>query len=387
MRLASVTLYRVRIPFRSPFVHANATRDSADNVVIRCRTTDGVVGWGEAIAREYVTGETTDSIIDRLISLPSSAWAASLDGVDGIRAMLAQTNLEQSNVASCGVEIALLDALARHESVPIYRLLAASCPQRARVRDESRCRYGGPFGLGSPAATLASAAKLRAFGFRDVKLKLARDLKADTMRLRIARRVLGKGMDLRVDANEAWDLDHAIAMAPLLRRFGVSAVEQPFVKTKNDDIGRFYEVAKLPVIVDESLRSEADARLLAGLPAEVVFAVKLAKVGGFRNALDVVAIAEQKGIGVQIGCQVGESGILSAAGRHLAALCPNLRYLEGSNDRFLLSDNVLEKDITFGWGGVAPVLKGPGLGVDVVASQVERLAVGRWPLFERNGRA
>jgi muconate cycloisomerase len=151
-------------------------------------------------------------------------------------------------------------------------------------------------------------------------------------------------------------------------------------------LGDFYRATKLPVIVDESLRSEADARSLAAIDAKLLFAVKLAKLGGFRKTLGVLAIAASEGICVQIGCQVGESGILSAAGRHLAALCPNLRYLEGSHDRFLLSSNVIAGDITFGWRGVAPVLNGPGLGVEVVESEVSRLAVKKIDLYRRVGR-
>jgi muconate cycloisomerase len=78
---------------------------------------------------------------------------------------------------------------------------------------------------------------------------------------------------------------------------------------------------------------------------------------------------------------VGESAILSAAGRRLAAVCPNLRDLEGSFDRFLLRDNVIEGDISFGWRGRAPRLPGAGLGIEVDARRVARLAVETRPLF------
>ncbi|HVI94085.1 MAG TPA: enolase C-terminal domain-like protein, partial [Anaeromyxobacter sp.] len=256
-------------------------------------------------------------------------------------------------------------------------------PRLARVRPESSVRYGGPFGLGSTTDAVATALKLRLHGFDDVKLKVAGDLRRDATRLKLARRILGGRVDLRVDANEAWSFEHALAMAPILRRYRVSAVEQPFTKTMDGVLGDFYRATGLPVIVDESLRSEADATSLSATDAKLLFAVKLAKVGGFRKSLGVLAIAASNGIPVQIGCQVGESGILSAAGRHLAAVCPHLRYLEGSHDRFLLSSNVIAGDITFGRRGLAPVLNGPGLGVDVLEPEVGRLTVKRVELFRR----
>ena len=383
MQLSSVDLFHVRLPFKRGFAHASADRLQSDNVIVRCRTTAGVTGWGETIAREYVTGETTEGTIERLVALPRSAWAQRFESPDAISRLFAQDLLGDANVASCGIEIALLDAFARTAGAPLYRVLASAWPRLARVRPGSSLRYGGPFGLGSTTDTLATAVKLRLYAFDDVKLKVASDLKRDSTRLRLARRILGGRVDLRVDANEAWSFDHALAMAPLLRRYRVSAVEQPFPKTMDRVLCDFYRATSLPVIVDESLRSEADATSLAATDAKLLFAVKLAKLGGFRKSLGVFAVAASRGIQVQIGCQVGESGILSAAGRQLAALCPHLRYLEGSHDRFLLSANVIARDITFGWSGFAPVLNGPGLGVEVVESEVERLTVKKVKLYRR----
>ena len=74
--------------------------------------------------------------------------------------------------------------------------------------------------------------------------------------------------------------------------------------------------------------------------------------------------ARQHGLGYQLGCQVGETAILSAAGRHFAASVADLRYLEGSYDRHLVREALGTTDLTFGWGGWAPALAGPGLGVD-----------------------
>jgi muconate cycloisomerase len=62
-------------------------------------------------------------------------------------------------------------------------------------------------------------------------------------------------------------------------------------------------------------------------------------------------------------------------------VCPNLRDIEGSFDRFLLRDNVIEADISFGWRGRAPRLRGTGLGIDVDPRRVARLAVDTRDLF------
>jgi L-alanine-DL-glutamate epimerase-like enolase superfamily enzyme len=375
MRLSAVTVYRVRIPFREAFTHASAARTSADNVVVRCQAEDGTTGWGETIAREYVTGETTEGVIARLRALPAPAWPRAFRAADDVCAFLDRAGL--ANVARCGLEIALLDALARQRGLPLFRYLAEAWPERAREHQAGRVRYSGPLGLASPFRTMVKAMKLRLYGFDSVKLKLGDGIAEDLRRVRLARAVLGRGVALRVDANQAWDTGYAEAIEPTLRRCGVAAVEQPFPRARGQEALAFGRRSGIPVVLDESLCSEDDARAALAGGNAVIFAVKLAKLGGFDATLRVLALAAEHGVAVQVSCQVGESAILSAAGRHLAALCPNLRYLEGSYDRFLLADNVTARHVGFSRGGWASILEGPGLGIEVDPARVERLAVER----------
>jgi len=102
--------------------------------------------------------------------------------------------------------------------------------------------------------------------------------------------------------------------------------------------------------------------------------VRLSKCGGFRNSLKVIEYLRYRGIPFQIGCQLGESGILSAAGRALSLLCGDAAYYDGSYDAFLLKENTTLENVSFGPGGEAKPLEGPGLGVDVSAQSLERLS-------------
>src|SRR5207248_4138084 len=61
-----------------------------------------------------------------------------------------------------------------------------------------------------------------------------------------------------------------------------------------------------------------------------LFNVRLSKCGGFIPSLRLAQLARQHGLGYQLGCQVGETALLSAAGRHFATSVAGIRYLEGS---------------------------------------------------------
>lgn len=383
MRIASVELLLIRVPFRRTFEHASARRSHSDNVLVHCVAASGAEGWGETIAREYVTGEDTGGVVEKIHGVKSELWVREFETARDITAFCSDANLDGS-VARCAVEIALLDCLAREGGLPLAKLIAASWPELVSVRDKVPCNYTGPLDLGSATKTLTNAIKIRLFGFSAVKLKLSGRLSEDVRSLRIARFALGSKTDLRVDANESWSPEYASGIAASLRDAGVSAVEQPFPKDRLDWAANFCVSVGIPLIYDESLLSDQDALKIAALKLPSLFCVKLAKIGGFWPTLRVGAVAKSCGIGVQIGCQVGESAILSAAGRQLALVCPELRYLEGSYDAFLLSSNVIDGNISFRWGGRAPSLDGPGLGIDVDQEHVSKMAIKRFGLYGRN---
>ena len=101
--------------------------------------------------------------------------------------------------------------------------------------------------------------------------------------------------------------------------------------------------------------------------------VRLSKCGGFRNSLKIIDYLRTNGILFQIGCQLGESGILSAAGRALCLLCGDAVYYDGSYDEFMLKENTTFENVSFGPGGKAGPLKNPGLGVKVSPQHLKNI--------------
>src|SRR5581483_8046366 len=66
VKIVALTAYHVRIPLRKPIRHASHTRTDTDNVLVRCALEDSTEGYGEGVPRDYVTGETIDSVLDLL---------------------------------------------------------------------------------------------------------------------------------------------------------------------------------------------------------------------------------------------------------------------------------------------------------------------------------
>jgi len=128
-------------------------------------------------------------------------------------------------------------------------------------------------------------------------------------------------------------------------------------------------------MADESLVTVDQARQLIAENACDLFNIRLSKNGGLAGSLAIAKLAEEAGIKIQVGAQVGETGILSAAGRTFAAHVPALTYIEGSFGTWLLTEDVTFDDLAFGLGGRAPLLKSRGLSVTVKEESLERLTV------------
>src|SRR5262249_38325345 len=200
-------------------------------------------------------------------------------------------------------------------------------------------------------------------------------------RLRAIRRWAGAGMDLRIDANEAWMPENAAERLRELEPFGVTSVEQPVAHEHVATLADFRKQVRVPVMLDESLCGKVDAeRAVAGGWCDL-FNLRLSKCGGFIPSLRLAQFARRHGLDCQLGCQVGETAILSAAGRQFAASVGDLRYLEGSYDRHLVRESLGTRDITFRWGGWAKALPGPGLGIEVNPQALERVTAREGPLL------
>ena len=389
MRVVELTAYHVRIPLVRPIRHASHARTSTDNLVVRCALDDGTEGFGEGVPRDYVTGETIDSALDLLRQSdlaarmePCADFAAAVGMAERLRlAPVPGDDRDcQGNAARCAVELALLDAFGRRFDEPLSRVTQLLAPDLYKPRED--VRYSGAILSARAGFKLFLAClRVRVYRFAQVKVKVGIEGYDDVSRLRTIRRRMRRHVDLRVDANEAWSPSEAAERIRALEPFGITSVEQPLPHADVAALAEIRRQVRTPIMLDESLCGPIDAeRAIDGQTCDL-FNLRLSKCGGFIPSLRLAQMARRHGLGYQLGCQVGETALLSAAGRHFAASVAGLRYLEGSYDRHLVREALATSDITFGWGGRAPALPGPGLSVSLDPMALDRVTVRKEAIF------
>jgi muconate cycloisomerase len=382
MHVTEMTAYVVRIPLKKRIKHASHTRTETDNVIVRVHLNDKSVGWGEGVPREYVTGESADTAVDLLKSsnLKSQLgecrdFAGALRIVEAMKpaAVSGDTRGVQGNAARCAVELALLDAYGRAFGEPLCNVTKYLASDLYQFRD--RVQYSGAITSARSGVKLRLAAwRMRIFGIKHLKVKVGIEEHDDAYRLRLIRGRVGKGVEIRVDANEAWPAAVAAEKIRELEPYGIAAIEQPVQHAEVDRLAEIRKQVKTPIMLDESLCGMADAERAVANGLCDLFNLRLSKCGGFIPSLRLAQFAKKHGLGYQLGCQIGETAILSTAGRHFATSVKDLLAVEGSYDRHLVQYALGDEDVTFGWGGWAPALVRTGLGIGIQEEWVERLA-------------
>ncbi len=388
MQVSAVHVSIVKLPFRFAFGHALASRSFSENVIVRLHLRDEAtgltaLGLGESVPRQYVTGERAEEAAQyvREVLAPLVVGRSFLDA-DSILAFLKELFAEQGlesrklGASFCAFELALLDALARLAKLSmaqfICRRLAANSLFRGE-RQDAFFRYGGvvPFGKKQTLAALLAFYKL--YGFKTVKLKVGKGDEDDLAKVKLAREVLGFQTTLRLDANCAWSLPQAEKMMEVLRPYNPASIEQPLPADALAELAILQSRIKETIIVDESLTTLESAYRLIETKACRGFNIRISKVGGIIAAVRLTELALANQMEAHLGAQVGESGILASAQKHLAlSACPEtFANVEGAMNLFLLRRDLTRECQTVPFGAVVSLKPEPldGLGVSLKDSR------------------
>jgi L-alanine-DL-glutamate epimerase-like enolase superfamily enzyme len=283
-----------------PFVIARGGQSDHRTVCVRLVDQDGNEGLGEAAPSKYY-GETPESVLAALqlygTLLPDDPFQLE----DAERRW--ENKLRGNAAARSALSAALHDLVGKRLGVPLFRMWGLD-PCLAPKSTFT-------IGLDAPERIKAKVREADAYPILKIKLGTDRDLEI----LQAIRDATDK--EIRVDANCGWTVKRALQMLPALDEFGVTVLEQPLVPHDLQGLAAVTAQADIPVIADESCLTTVDIPRLVGKVDGIN--IKLAKCGGLREALRMIAVARAHGMMVMVGCMIESSlGITAAA--HLTPL-------------------------------------------------------------------
>jgi O-succinylbenzoate synthase len=141
-----------------------------------------------------------------------------------------------------------------------------------------------------------------AAGFRCVKLKIgAIDFDKELQLLHYIRQHFSpEQVEIRVDANGAFDVTLALDKLNQLSGFKLHSIEQPIPKNNTDRMSELCKVTPIPIALDEELIGifslEEKEQLLQKIKPQYII-LKPSFVGGFRGTKEWISLAEKYNIG------------------------------------------------------------------------------------------
>lgn len=367
MRVSRAVLREVPLQLKE-FFEISSGGTQARRVLLLSLEADGVAGWSECVAGEapgysYETTETAWHVLTRWL-LPQVVGTEAEDGRD----LCPAPWLRGHPMARAAVEMAGWDLEAKRRGVPLCDLIGGE----ART-----VPVGVSIGLQkSDTDLLARVDAYLSEGYRKIKLKIKPGRDVEMLR---AVRERFKDAPLMADANSAYALSRDLPRLREMDDLGLMMIEQPLNHEDLIDHAQLQRNIDTPVCLDESIRSEGDARLALHLRAGRIVNIKPGRVGGLRSSMAIHDVCLAAGWPVWCGGML-ESGIGRAHNVALATLPGFTIPGDISDSKRYWEEDIVHPEFEMD-DGMMPVPDGPGIGVEPRMERIEALTA-RMEVFE-----
>ncbi|MHC5374170.1 dipeptide epimerase [Enterococcus sp. LJL120] len=319
MKIVQVQTKIIPIQLNAPFKTALREVQSVDVVRVLLHFDNGLVGIGEAAPTKVITGDTEESIL-QAINETFKPFLLQREVDEELSLLDDLQNLLSHNTSpKAAIDIALHDALAKAHQQPLFQFLGGSKPE---------LETDFTISVGSREKMVADAKAKVASGFQSLKIKLGLDDVAEEVaKIRSINQALAGKIPFRIDANQGWSKEEAVAILNEWQDIPIDFVEQPVPAADFEGLKYVTEHTKIPIMADESLFGLADAERLITNQCCDLLNIKLMKSGGIKEGLKIYRLAAAHGIDCMVGSMIeGYAGMAAAA--HFAASQPGIRFYD-----------------------------------------------------------
>ncbi len=328
-------------------------------VVVRLTDDNGVEGLGQAVPVETWTYETVESVETTL----RQYIAPAILGVEPSDLAAVHARMERAirpsfsvgqPLCKAAIDLACYDLWGRQTGASASDLLGGARSGAVKLSWTIQ------------AATLEGAEQQlalgRARGYDSFNVKLGYPQTPD-YDIALAQTVcrFAPGGFHWSDANTAYDLDTALAMAPKLADAGIRALELPLPPNRIRDYQALRRLGALPILMDEGIVSPVEVEEFIALEMFDGIAMKVARCGGLTSASRIVKLLADNGLALFASgltdpdlSLAASCHLFAAAGLNVPAALNGPQYIAGAGSTdpaFRPRRDVLH------------VPQGPGLGV------------------------
>lgn len=351
LAITKIDLFKLFIPLKEPFIISLGPLYNAESVLVKITTDAGIAGWGECSPFLSINGESADTglVVGRYFEKVLSGK----DPLDIPRRIADMDGVIYGNKSiKSAFDMALYDIAAQYAEKPLYAFLGGR-KNKPIITDYT-------VSVDTPEKMAADALKIKEQGYPVIKVKIGKGGAEDIKRIQAIRQTVGYTIPLRVDANQGWTVEEALVTMKALEPFNIQHCEEPIARWNFMELPKIKAQSPIPLMADESCCDQHDVKRLIALKACDRINIKLGKSGGIYNALQMIRLAEDAGMEIQIGAFL-ESRLAMTTFAHLALCSPNIVYFD-FDTALMFSEDPVEGGIVYNAGGRIEVPDVPGIG-------------------------
>ncbi|HUQ27667.1 MAG TPA: mandelate racemase/muconate lactonizing enzyme family protein [Usitatibacter sp.] len=331
-----------------------------DAVIVRVRTENGLVGWGESHAGR------APGAVAALVNTTLRTLVLGMDATDVVgvwnriysRQLASHGMGAGCSLAMSGLDMALWDIRGKAVGWPLYKMLGGA--QRAIPA------YAGGVSLGfqDPKELIAEAKVHVDAGYKAIKLRLGDNVRDDIRRVEAARDAFGDAMEILTDANIGYTLEDARRVMPALEDLDVRWLEEPFPAHDYRSYATAKGFSSVPLAAGENHFTRFEFSRLIEEESVDIIQPDLSKSGGLTECLRIAAMASAYKL--EINPHSSMTGLNMAATIHFLAAIDNGGYFEGDVSKAnLFRDELTSAPYELSKDGTVRPLEKPGIGVEV----------------------
>ena len=310
MIITDILTKKVKFRRRKVFKIAFTESLYSEGIYVKVLTDSDISGMGEASPVAFVTGETIDGIIAAIEFMKPQLIGADPEDPETIHRIMDKKLLGNTS-AKAAIDIACYDIIGKKKGLPVHRLLGA---------EQTTIQTDITIGIDTTEKMVEDALGRTSEGFRCLKIKGGISPEEDIKHFAAIRNAVGPEIDLRVDANQGYDLETAAKLLEKFPMLGISEAEQPMEAWDLDGMAELKKLSPVPLLLDEGVHSPIHARIACQKDSGDAINIKLMKCGGIWPALQINKIAKEHGKTCIVGC-MSETKLALAAGAAVAAAC------------------------------------------------------------------
>lgn len=351
MFVEQIEIYKAPIKLKEPFKISLGSYEYATNIVVVLKTSCGLLGYGECSPFMSIHGESIETafiigqyLAKTIVGKPVLPIQAHVDSMDA--------TIYGNACIKSAFNMALYDLAAQEAKLPLYKFLGGE--------NTKQIQTDYTISIDQVDKMAADARKIVDGGFKIIKVKLGGKKDEDIERIRQIRAAVGNNIPIRIDANQGWTVDVAIAVLNQLEPYNIQHCEEPISRSLYAELPKIRQACSIPLMADESCCDHLDAQRLIDIQAVDCFNIKLSKSAGIDTALKIIAKAERNNMKIQLGGFL-ESRLGFTAAAHVALTSDAIVHFDFDTPLMFQEDPIVG-GISYKPEGIVEVPETAGLG-------------------------